>query len=158
MSLRPPLFGPRTRAVVALLAATAFAVVVWVVGSRPPPWYPPCVFHAATGFHCPGCGSARAIHAALHGDFLRALHNNALSVVLTPLLAAWLARIAWVALRHDRPAPALRARFALPVLTAVLAFWVLRNLPFPPGPWLAPRAEDAPRRSPSPGENRISGP
>jgi hypothetical protein len=28
---------------------------------------PPCVFHAATGYDCPGCGGSRAVHALLSG-------------------------------------------------------------------------------------------
>lgn len=31
---------------------------------------PPCLFHAMTGFYCPGCGGTRAVMALLRGDVL----------------------------------------------------------------------------------------
>lgn len=35
--------------------------------------FPPCMFHALTGFSCPGCGSTRAVSALLRGDLLTSL-------------------------------------------------------------------------------------
>jgi hypothetical protein len=32
----------------------------------------PCLFHALTGYYCPGCGGTRAVEALLHGQLLRA--------------------------------------------------------------------------------------
>jgi hypothetical protein len=32
----------------------------------------PCVFHALTGYYCPGCGGTRAVYALLHFQLLRA--------------------------------------------------------------------------------------
>ena len=32
--------------------------------------FPPCLFHLATGYYCPGCGGTRAITALLHGQIL----------------------------------------------------------------------------------------
>src|ERR1700759_1536760 len=47
---------------------------------------PPCVFHAFTGFLCPGCGPTRAMWYLVHGQPVRALGENALSVLLMPLV------------------------------------------------------------------------
>ena len=33
--------------------------------------FPPCLFHLATGYYCPGCGGTRAVSALLHGQLLR---------------------------------------------------------------------------------------
>lgn len=132
------MFTLRRVALLAVAAAAAGLLLAWQLGARPPAWYPPCVFHAATGLHCPGCGSSRAVHAALHGEWLRALHDNALLLLFAPALAVRLGQILWFALRHDRRAPPLQRRYSLTVFVAVAAFWLLRNLPFPPGPWLAP--------------------
>ena len=30
----------------------------------------PCLFHAMTGFYCPGCGGTRAVAALLRGDLV----------------------------------------------------------------------------------------
>ena len=35
--------------------------------------FPPCMFHALTGFSCPGCGSTRAVSALLRFDLLTSL-------------------------------------------------------------------------------------
>jgi hypothetical protein len=44
--------------------------------------YPACVFHAATGFDCPVCGTSRGIHALVHGEWLQALGFNPFTVLL----------------------------------------------------------------------------
>lgn len=43
-------------------------------------FYPVCLFHELTGLNCPGCGSTRAFYALLHGNFMRALKDNALFI------------------------------------------------------------------------------
>lgn len=43
----------------------------------------PCFFYQLTGWHCPGCGSTRAIVAALNGEFYQAFRYN-------PILPFWL--------------------------------------------------------------------
>jgi len=37
---------------------------------------PLCLFHALTGWECPGCGMWRASHCLLHGDFASAWKYN----------------------------------------------------------------------------------
>ncbi|PRD46386.1 DUF2752 domain-containing protein [Sphingobacterium haloxyli] len=49
-------------------------------------WFPQCPFKALTGLDCPGCGSQRAAHAILHGDFVGAFHYNALLLPFIPYL------------------------------------------------------------------------
>lgn len=94
---------------------------------------PPCPFHALTHLYCPGCGTTRALHALLHGQLGLALSMNPLAVLAVPLIPAILIRPrfpdqAWLAKLAD-------ARLWMPV---VLAFSVLRNLPWAPFAWLAP--------------------
>lgn len=31
----------------------------------------PCIFHAVTGYYCPGCGGTRAVLYFLHGHFIK---------------------------------------------------------------------------------------
>lgn len=31
----------------------------------------PCLFHALTGYYCPGCGGTRAVYALLHGKIFQ---------------------------------------------------------------------------------------
>jgi len=49
-------------------------------------WFPRCPFKALTGLDCPGCGSQRAVHAILHGDFREAFRYNALLLPFIPYL------------------------------------------------------------------------
>ena len=130
--------SPRRSAGLLLAAASAAVLALWLLGSRPPPWYPPCPFHLVTGLFCPGCGSGRAVHALVHGEWARALGLNPLLVLLLPFGLVWLGRTLWRGLGRglppvDPPRPA-----AMLLLLVVSVFWVLRNLPWWPGPLLAP--------------------
>jgi hypothetical protein len=52
-------------------------------------FYPICVFHALTGWQCPGCGGTRALYQLLHLHVGEALHYNALVTVIAPLALTW---------------------------------------------------------------------
>lgn len=133
--------APRTRrliVVLLLVLVVVGALLVHHLGARPPTWYPPCWFHEATGLHCPGCGTARAMHALVRGDVLRALDQNLIAVVMVPVLAVWAgvtARRAWLGHRFSGAMP---GGWAISVLVAVVIFSVLRNLPWWPFVLLAP--------------------
>jgi Protein of unknown function (DUF2752) len=51
------------------------------------PLFPPCIWRTVTGWLCPGCGSARAIHALMHGHIVVALYTNPLAVAAMPAAA-----------------------------------------------------------------------
>jgi hypothetical protein len=92
-------------------------------------FYPVCQFHLLTGLYCPGCGATRASYQLLHGNFLMALHDNALYVIA---LLAVAARGVWFLKRRFYRQP---VGFFLPptalwgFLGLALLFVVLRNLP-----------------------------
>ena len=48
--------------------------------------FPPCPTNAITKFHCTGCGTLRALHALVHGDFKEAISQNAMAVLFLPIL------------------------------------------------------------------------
>jgi len=96
-------------------------------------FYPGCTFHQLTGLNCPGCGGLRATHQLLHGRVLTACHHNVLVVLGAPLVAAWAGHWLWRRWRGIPPklrGPSTAWWWSL--LGAMLAFSVLRNLPFPP--------------------------
>lgn len=97
--------------------------------------FPPCPFRAVTGLHCPGCGSTRALHNLLHGRVATAFGLNPLLVVSLPFIAYTIVR---GAIRTRRPARPLPAWAIWALFAVVLAFGVLRNLPWKPTRWMAP--------------------
>lgn len=106
---------------------TAFGFVVLVIivaalttDSRTE-WLPKCVFHECTGLLCFGCGSTRAVHALIQGDWAHSLRCNAL---LLPSLA-WLFALCLVK-REDVFNKTLYAGLAV-----LVAYMVLRNIPLP---------------------------
>ncbi len=54
-----------------LAAVIAAALIVWVFGDDVLLWMPECVFEAATGLYCPGCGGTRAVIALMRGHFIK---------------------------------------------------------------------------------------
>lgn len=107
--------------------------------SRPGSGLPPCPFHWATGLYCPGCGATRAMHALVHFDLAAALAMNPFLVLALPFIAVLLADFAgwWPARWRLAHSGLLDAR---PWAVLVIAFWIARNLPWPPFAWLAPGA------------------
>jgi hypothetical protein len=120
------------------VAATALVGAGYVAGVDPnvAGHYPTCPFLAVTGWYCPGCGGLRAVHALAEGDVMTALARNPFAVVVLGYLAVtwalWLQRTI-----SGRPRRWLAPPWVLyGVLAAILAFWVLRNLPG--WTWLSP--------------------
>ena len=97
-----------------------------------------CPWLALTGTYCPGCGGLRAVNDLTDLRFSEAASSNLLFVATIPLfLAAWLRSLQQRWTGTVRPWPPSRVH-ALAVAAGVVlvAFWVLRNLPF--AGWLAP--------------------
>ena len=117
-----------------LVLVGALLAVLFLCDPVRVPIYPQCVFHRVTGLDCPGCGSLRALHALLHGDWAAALHFNAFLVVSLPLLAGPGFYFAVKKMRAERAAP-WRPVWLWLYLAAFVVFGIVRNLP---GPWLAP--------------------
>ena len=91
--------------------------------------FPHCLLHSITGMYCPGCGTGRALTQLAHGQWLTALRLNPVTVLGLPVIGAL-----WVTGRLDRVRPV----WIWMMLAVLVAFGVLRNLPWPPFNWLAP--------------------
>lgn len=122
-------------------AAIAVGAGVWLLRNFDPNAasspFPPCMFHAFTGWYCVGCGMTRALHALAHGDVPRAFSMNPLAMTLlaiSPLLLGW--KLGWQP-GWLRPLVAVVAepKFWLLLLPA---YWIARNLPWFPFTLLAP--------------------
>ena len=124
-------------AVVALVAAVlGSGAVLFFFDPAQHGFYPICLFHALTGWNCPGCGGTRAAHELLHGHLLRALHDNALFVLALAALAIGGGRLL---VQRTRPRPVtwtVPAGVWWGLLMVTLLFTVMRNLPV--FAWLSP--------------------
>jgi len=129
----------RRLAVLAALGLPLLAVILFTFQPNEASYYPRCLFYKATGWQCAGCGTARCIHALLHGRVLQAAAYNLFILIALPFLVYWAVRHTWAGLR-DLPTPRRRLPpGATPVLfVLVLSFWVLRNVPSYPFTLLAP--------------------
>ena len=120
-----------------LAALPILAFLGWVYYRTDPQsgGFPTCPFFELTGLYCTGCGSQRAFHDLLHLDWVGALGHNLLFVP-TLILVGWHGLAFGFPKQLNSP---LAARFAPQVLLVVIGvFTILRNLPWGPGPWLAP--------------------
>jgi hypothetical protein len=101
--------------------------------------YPPCPFHALTGYYCPGCGSLRALHQLLHGHLLKAFDLNPLMVLLLPFLGySLLSYIFEGIIKKTPPKVFIPAIYIWVLLGVILLFCILRNLTIYPFTLLAP--------------------
>lgn len=83
----------RNRAgLVLALACVVFGVVYFFVDPARCQWMPKCAFFQLTGLKCAGCGTQRALHALLTGDFGEAWAQNPFMILLLPviLFLVWL--------------------------------------------------------------------
>lgn len=101
--------------------------------------YPRCPTWTLLGFHCPGCGTLRALHHLLHGDLAGAMARNPLMVLALPFLLHG----AWALARQERTGRPLPRWMTSPragwiLLGVLVGYGVLRNLPFYPFFLLAP--------------------
>ena len=126
-----------------MLAAASMAAVggMWLLRTFDPnatgSIFPPCIFRVVTGLHCPGCGITRMLHALAHGDIARAVEMNAMVVAMLPALA--LLALNEATTRRVLPPMLARPLYSAKLwLAVVVAFGVLRNLPFAPFDRLAP--------------------
>lgn len=113
---------------------------LWLAGHGPGAMPLTCMFHEITGLHCAGCGLTRATHAVFEGRFVDAFRFNPLGVVLLPLALAALVPeiVGWVRGAPPRWRVPLGRRGAIVLIAVVLAYTVVRNLPWAPFTWLAP--------------------
>ena len=123
------------------LAAIGAILVLYFYNPLTAGFYPRCPSKLLTGFDCPGCGSLRALHSGLNGDFAAAWHYN--PAVFFGL--ALLAMIGVASIHRTKPlasrAPASiihlsrsmasvtdNRYFAISILVAVILWTVFRNI------------------------------
>ena len=120
----------RLHIVASLLSPASVAAVLLRFPPSEYNFYPRCLIFTYFHLLCPGCGATRALAALLHGQFIQALHLNALTTLLLPAASLYYVHQFWQK-RHDPFArwqnPPAFAVYCLLVITA--AFTIARNLP-----------------------------
>ncbi|NET65307.1 MAG: DUF2752 domain-containing protein [Moorea sp. SIO1G6] len=107
--------------------------------SIPGQLYPPSPFRTLTGLYCPGCGTLRGLHQLLHGNVWAAFGLNPLMVLSLPYLIYSYICYSLPAFTGRKVSPIfIKPAWIWLMLKIILAYWILRNIPFPPFSWLAP--------------------
>ncbi len=93
----------------------------------------PCPFHLVTGLDCPGCGVTRMLSALAAGDLAAAWRANPGLLALSPVLAllALVLAVGWLRTGQIKPSR-WQSVLLWGCVGLLLAFGVLRNLPFYP--------------------------
>ncbi len=143
--------GTLRRAVAMLLLGVMGAAVAFLFVRDPTgnPAVPVCPTLFLARFYCPGCGSLRAAHHLLHGHLIVAWRFNPALIILGAPAAAWFAaEQGRILVTGDGFRPHVRfGRLGWAVLTTLLAYTVLRNLPVAFLEPLRPPAATAPHAS-----------
>lgn len=118
----------RLTVILILVGVSLLATVYALCDPAKSAWMPKCMFHLATGYDCPGCGSQRAVHALLSGDFAGAFHANAFLFLLVPFFLL-LAYAEFNPKRHPRLYKFVTSSPAIYSLLALIVAWTLfRNI------------------------------
>jgi Protein of unknown function (DUF2752) len=130
---------PRSVCAGALGLTAAAATILYTFDPSKAGFYPTCPFFALTGLYCPGCGACRAVHALLHGHLTEAFGLNPLMLLSVPFLAyLFLPWVVFAVAGKRIPAVSVPALWGWLALWTILAYWVLRNVPYYPLDLLAP--------------------
>ncbi|WP_425832236.1 DUF2752 domain-containing protein [Streptomyces fractus] len=122
--------GAPAAAPLGVLAAGAVAAL-YLYGTDPhQPGHvlPGCPFRFATGLLCPACGGTRMVYDLMHGQYVRAWHDNAALLLAAPFVLALLGCWTYAGLRGRRWSPPIGGRGAAAIVTGALAWAVLRNV------------------------------
>ena len=80
--------SPFMQKLVKILLLVSFSITAVIIIFRYNPekyfWFPKCMFYQLTGLQCPACGSQRAVHAFLHGNFAQAFLYNPFMIISIP--------------------------------------------------------------------------
>ena len=115
------------------------AVFLYFHDPRVPGITPICIFRRLSGFHCPGCGITRSVYCIMHGWFYEAFDYNPLVMILSPfVLYEFVIELFRRAKMKTPPTLFNRRGVAMVLLIILIAYWILRNLPYPPFNFLAP--------------------
>ena len=114
---------------IAIFCAVIMLMLIYGLMDPSKSIFPKCIFKMLTGLNCPGCGSQRAVHHMLHGNFSQAFFLNpilmpALAYALLGAVLPLLFPSRWLELK--RIFFGVKASYAS--LVIIILFFVWRNL------------------------------
>lgn len=115
-----------------VLAVLAVAITAFYFFWNPTEisFLPKCQFKQLTGFYCPGCGGQRAFHEVLHGEFVKAIHNNIFIFIVLPFILLKLIGFFRDSVTTEKLV--LTSTQTIYFIIAIMIFTIVRNLPFYP--------------------------
>jgi hypothetical protein len=92
-------------------------------------FFPKCPFLSLTGFQCPGCGSQRALHQLLHGNFGEVIRLNALFIPGLIYAGVGYGLAAFSPGKWLKIQPVFYGKKAAYIsLILILSYWLIRNI------------------------------
>jgi hypothetical protein len=132
----------KTHLKIALLlgSMTGLGLLYYFLNPAHTAFLPQCPFFRSTGYLCPGCGSQRAFHELLHGNWQGAARYNLLLVLSMPFLlgAGFVNTLGLLCSNQSWWPFQLKPHWLYSAGAVVLAFWIFRNIPTYPFSLLAP--------------------
>ncbi len=100
----------------------------------------PCIIYTVFHVYCCGCGATRALEDLMHFRILEALDHNVFFVLSLPFVSYYFFK-QYIRISTGKdiiPFVKLKPRTVIMILMIILAFGVVRNIPFYPFTILAP--------------------
>ena len=116
---------------VPVVCAAAAALVLWGRESLSI-FFMPCRINQLTGYNCLSCGATRSTLALIDGDIARAFYYNPLYVVFLCWSVYLYIRlvVSLIIKPYRRYALQLNWKWAAAVAAIIVAFTIIRNMPF----------------------------
>lgn len=113
---------------IAAIIVVAFILTYFFFDPTAYDFFPECTFLMLTDLKCPGCGSQRAIHALLNGNFIEAVKFNAIFVVSLVFIAIYI-YAEFTKNKHPELFKLLNSRGVIySIIGIFVAWWILRNI------------------------------
>ena len=122
------------------LVLMTFGLLYFNLNPKSFAYFPKCPFYSFTGLYCPGCGSQRAFHEILHGNFWIGLQHNFLIILALLVIFYKFYVLFRNSFQKENKVKNIIHHNATPwvILVIVVSFWILRNVPTDPFIILAP--------------------
>jgi len=99
---------------------------------------PRCPFYSLTGCYCPGCGSLRATHYLLQGNWTASLRYHPLLIPLFCFLSFLYVKRVYEFFLGRNIVHRWELRLCIVVVAVWMAFFLLRNVPLDTLDWTRP--------------------